>query len=205
MSFSWHSAFSSWLSASRSSREDVASYASKNEILGLGSLGAILRAALLAASNTYRVQSAADYVIAHSRQIFHTAAANEHDRVLLKIVANTGDISCDFDSIGQTHSGDFTQRRVRLLRSLRVDAGAYAALLRTSLQRRTGRLVPRTLASVPHQLIEGRHSCNSLSRAVQPHARKACGRRNPQLRLFPDSGSGWRRASHAAAAHIAGG
>src|ERR1700748_938568 len=47
----------------------------------LWTLCAVLGAALLAIGNADRVERAAHNVITNSRQILHTAAADEHDRV----------------------------------------------------------------------------------------------------------------------------
>src|ERR1700682_2033901 len=130
-------------------------------------LGSVLRATLLAASDPHRVQSAADDVIAHSREILNPATANQHDRVLLQIVADAGNVGCNLNSIGQSDAGNFTQGGVRLLRSLRIDAGANPTFLRTSLQSGAGRLVPWPLATGTNQLIKSRPAlfrC-SLSRA----------------------------------------
>jgi hypothetical protein len=88
---------------------------------------------------------------------------------------------------------------------LGVDTGANPALLRTSLQGRTRRLVPRTLAAASHQLIESRHIVPgapvpdaaqaglSGQRPAQAHARGMA----PHL-LFPwFQGLGGGSASHA--------
>ena len=40
-----------------------------------------------------RVERAADDVVAHARQILHAAAADQHDRVLLQVVALAGDVA----------------------------------------------------------------------------------------------------------------
>src|SRR5215469_3026244 len=58
----------------------------------LGALRAVLRAALLAVGHADRVERAAHHVVTNTREILHTAAANEHDRVLLQVVADARDI-----------------------------------------------------------------------------------------------------------------
>src|SRR5215472_10732226 len=57
---------------------------------GFWPLGAVLRTALLPAADTGGVQRSSNDVVAHTRQILHTAAADEHNRVLLQIVADAG-------------------------------------------------------------------------------------------------------------------
>src|SRR5271166_3060669 len=129
-------------------------------------LGAVLRTSLHAAGNAHRIQRAANHVIAHARQILHTAPADQHNRVLLQVVAYAWNVGRHFNSIGQPHARHLAQCRVRFLRSLRVHAGANAALLRTSLQRRARRLVTGPLPALSHQLVKRRHSWSLLSRAT---------------------------------------
>src|ERR1041385_6516094 len=142
----------------------------------LRALGAVFRTTLSTISYADSVERAANYVIADAGKVLHTAAANQNNRVLLQVVANTRDVSRDFDPVGQTHTGDFPQRRVRLLGRLGVNASANATLLRTGLQRRTGRLIPGPLAAAAHQLIKSRHSLMLLrprySLRVEMKARK---------------------------------
>src|SRR4029077_17087550 len=113
------------------------------------------------------------HVITHAGKIFYAAAAYEHNRMLLQVVADAGDIRRHFDSIGQPLARHFAQSRVRLFRRLRVHASANPPLLRTPLQRRTGRLVPWPLTAITHQLIKRRHSCRSFERAGSLEASSA--------------------------------
>src|ERR1700730_17240446 len=89
---------------------------------GLGPLGAEFRAPLLAVLNAGGVERPADNVIAHARKILHAAAAHQHDRVLLQVVPNPGNVGRDFNAVGQTCARDLSQRGIRLLRRLRVHA-----------------------------------------------------------------------------------
>src|SRR5207237_757529 len=116
------------------------------------------RTSLHATRNANRVERAADDVIANARQILHAAAANEHERVLLQVVADAGDVGRHLDAVRQPHARDFSQRRVRLLRGLGEDAHADAALLRAVLQRGTLRLADDLFAPVPHKLTDSRHT-----------------------------------------------
>src|SRR5829696_2016671 len=99
-------------------------------------LGSIKRAALLAVLDALRIENAAQDVVAYARQILHAAAPDHDDRVLLKVVAFARNIANDLMAVGQANLGDLAKRRVRLLRSRRVDARAYAPLLGTSFKRR---------------------------------------------------------------------
>ncbi len=107
----------------------------------LRALGAVLGAALVPLGNADGVERSTDDVITNTRKIFDTAPADEHDRVLLEVVTDTRDVGGDFDSVGETDTGDLAERRVRLLRRRGIDARANAALLRTRLERRRLRLV----------------------------------------------------------------
>ncbi len=132
-------------------------------------LRSVLRTPLLASSHTHRVQRPTNDVIAHAREILHAATADQHNRVLLQVVSDSGDIRRDLNPICQPHTRYLAESRVRLLRGLRVHARANATLLRTSLQRRARRLVPRPLAALGHQLIKRRHSCHSLAAHSPAH------------------------------------
>src|SRR5579884_1850081 len=101
----------------------------------LGALRSVLRTSLVAIGHADRVERAAHHVIPNTRQILHTAAADEHDRVLLQVVADAGDVRRDLDTVRQAHASDLAQRRVRLLGGLRVHACANSTTLRRSLQR----------------------------------------------------------------------
>ena len=61
-------------------------------------LRAVAAAGLLAVRDAGRVERAADDLVTHARQVFHTAATHEHDRVLLQVVADAGDVRRDLDA-----------------------------------------------------------------------------------------------------------
>src|SRR6266850_3703578 len=105
---------------------------------GLRRLGAVLRAALLAAGDAGGVERAPDDVIPDARQVLHAAAADHHDRVLLQVVADARDVRGDLLPVREPHAGHLAEGRVRLLGGRGVDADADAPLLGTGLHR--GRL-----------------------------------------------------------------
>ena len=123
----------------------------------LRTLCAVEGAALHALGNASSIESAADDVVTHARQIAHLAAADQNNRVLLQVVADAGDVASTFDLVRQTNTGDFTQCGIRLLRGLRLDGQADAALLRTGLQNRGIRLAGYLLSTLADQLIDRRH------------------------------------------------
>src|SRR5262245_51399531 len=110
----------------------------------LGALDAVLRTTLRAgllvgvrrAGGAGRVERAADDVVANAREILHAATADEHDAVLLQVVALARDVGRGFDAARETNASDLAQSRIRLLGRGRVHAGAHAALLRAGLEGR---------------------------------------------------------------------
>src|SRR5690606_3869077 len=94
--------------------------------------------------------------------------AHEHDRVLLEVVADAGDVRRDLDLARELHAGHLAQRRVRLLGGRRVDAGAHTAPLRAALQGRRlrGRLLRRP--ALAHELLDRGHYVSPARRLVEP-------------------------------------
>src|ERR1044072_6451709 len=133
-------------------------------------LRAVTAAGLLAVLHALGVERAADDLVADTGKVLHPAAADEHDRVLLEVVAHTRDVSGDLDAAGQAHTGNLAEGGVRLLRGGGVDARADASALRRSLQGR--RLVLRhlVLAALADQLVD------SGPRVVPLLFRSRCGR-----------------------------
>ncbi|MNL63059.1 hypothetical protein D3C87_1871500 [compost metagenome] len=93
-------------------------------------------------------------MVADTGQVLDTAAADQHHRVLLQVVADAGDVAGDLDLVRQLDAGDLAQRRVGLLGRGRVDTGANAATLRASLERRGLRLVEDLLSLVTNKLTD---------------------------------------------------
>src|SRR4029079_15620364 len=98
-------------------------------------LRAVLAATLLAVAHAGGVEGAADDVVLDRREVLHAAAADQDHRVLLEVVADTGDVGRDLHLVGQPHARDLAQRRVRLLGRHRPDLQAHAALLRGARDR----------------------------------------------------------------------
>src|SRR6185437_10815116 len=130
----------------------------------LRTLGAIFGPPLLTVRNAGGIERSANYVVANAGQILYTAAADEHNRMLLQIVSDAGNISGYLDAVGQTHAGHFAKSRIGLLRSGGVYTGANTTALRARLQRRAGGLIPGCLAALAHKLVKGRHEYPLLER-----------------------------------------
>src|SRR5690349_4227039 len=104
-------------------------------ILLLLHLCAVAAASLLTVLNTLGIEGTADDLVADTGEVLHTTTTDEHNGVLLEVVANTGDVSGNFDATVEAHTRDLTQSRVRLLRSGGVNAGANTAAHRAALKR----------------------------------------------------------------------
>src|SRR6187431_2680261 len=126
-------------------------------------LRAVTAARLLAVLDTLGVERAADDLVADTGKVLHPAAADEHDRVLLEVVADTRDVSGDLDAARQAHAGDLAEGGVRLLRGGRVDARADAASLGRALEGRRLGLRRLVLPALADQLVNGGHLGGSLS------------------------------------------
>src|SRR6266550_7295338 len=120
-------------------------------------LRAVLGPTLVASVDAGCVEGAAYYMVANAREVFHTAAAHEHDRVLLEVVSFARDVGDDLEPVRQAHLGHFAQRRVRLLGRRRVDAGADTATERIRLERRRLFFLENIPATPPDELIDRWH------------------------------------------------
>src|SRR6476469_1308244 len=134
----------------------------------LRTLGAVLRTALLAILDALGVEDTAEHVIAHARKVADTAATDQHDAVLLEVVALARDVADDFALVGQADLGYLAKRRVRLLRGRRIDAGADAALLRVLFHRRDLGLGLLRFATLADQLVNRWHEALHLSLRESP-------------------------------------
>src|SRR5437660_2893199 len=134
---------------------------------GLRRLGAVLRAALLAAGHAGGVERASDDVIADARQVLHAAAADHHDRVLLQVVTDTRDVRGDLLPVREPHAGHLAEGRVRLLGGRGVHADADAPLLGTRLHGGRLGLLAHRLTTVANELVNSRHRSPSPGTATK--------------------------------------
>src|SRR3954470_10769292 len=135
-------------------------------------LHAVLGAGLLAVAHAGGVERAAHDLVAHARQVLDAAAADEHDGVLLKVVALARDVGRHLDAARDPDAGDLAQRRVRLLGRRRVHARADPAPLGcgdlllaalAGLQARRGQLLGLRGATLADQLRGRRHAARNAS------------------------------------------
>src|SRR5207253_154378 len=69
-------------------------------------LRAVPAASLLAVPDALGVQRAADDLVAHAGEVLHAAAAHEHHRVLLQVVADARDVGGHLDATGEADTSD---------------------------------------------------------------------------------------------------
>lgn len=74
----------------------------------LRTLGSVFRAALAALIDTESIEGTTHDVITDTRKVFHPAATNEDDGVLLEVMSLTSDVGDDFVTVGQANLGHFT-------------------------------------------------------------------------------------------------
>src|SRR5690606_27573745 len=121
----------------------------------------VLRTALLAILNTLRIENAAQYVVTNTRKISYLTATDQHNGVLLQVVAFTRNVGDDFTTVGQANLSHLTKCRVRLLWGGGVNAGANAALLRVLFHCWNLALRLYGRAALANQLINSRHRISS--------------------------------------------
>lgn len=135
-------------------------------------------ARLLAVRDTGGVERAADDLVADAGQVLDSAATDQDDGVLLKIVALTGNVGGDFHAVRQADTCDLAQSRVRLLWRDGGDTGADSTALRSrytllatlaGLEAGSGHLLLWPLTAFPDELIGIRHGGESY-RLTRFHA-----------------------------------
>ena len=111
---------------------------------------------MLAVRDASCIEGSANHLVAHAGKVLDATSTNQHNGVLLKIVSLAGDVAGDLDAVGDPHTGDLAQSRVRLLRGHGCNSGADATTLGSSnallvamagLQTRRGHLLALALAS----------------------------------------------------------
>src|SRR5687768_8875747 len=70
--------------------------------LSLRPLCAILGSRLLTIGDPSCVERSTDYMVTNARKVLNTTSTDQDDGVFLQIVADTGDVGCNFNPIGQT-------------------------------------------------------------------------------------------------------
>ena len=95
----------------------------------LRTLCSVLGAALHTVCNTLSIECTTDNMVTYTGQVTNTSTTDKNNRVLLKVVTDTGNVRCSFHSVCKSYSCDLTKRRVRLLRCCGCNLGANASSL----------------------------------------------------------------------------
>ncbi len=95
----------------------------------LALLRAVLGTTLAPAVDAEAVKRATDDMVSHTGQVTDAAATYEDDGVFLKVVTFAADVSGNFLAVAQTHTRNFAQRGIRLLRGYCLNLKADAASL----------------------------------------------------------------------------
>ena len=99
-----------------------------------GSFSTVFRTTLTATINTCAIQCTTNQVVTYTGEVFYTTTAHQNDRVLLQVVALTGDVGIHLFLVGKFHTCYFTHCRVRLLGGGGVNTHAHTAPLGTSVK-----------------------------------------------------------------------
>ena len=102
-------------------------------VLALRTLCSVLGATLLTVCNTLGIESTTNNMVTYTGQVTNTSTADKNNGVLLKVVADTGDVGRSLHTVGKSYSGDLTKSRVRLLGGNGCNLGADASSLRCRL------------------------------------------------------------------------
>ena len=124
---------------------------------GLRAFRSVLRAALPPISHSRCIQNAPDGVITNTGQILYASPTNQHDGMLLEIVALATDVTSNLKAIRQSYSGDLPERRIRLLRSGCIHSRTHPPFLRGLPQRRHSRFLGLPFTRLPHKLVKCWH------------------------------------------------
>ena len=142
----------------------------KAYLLCLRTLCSVLGAALFTVCNTLSIKGTTNNMVTYTGQVTNTSTTDKNDRVLLKVVSDTGNVRCSLHSVGKSYSGDLTKSRVRLLGGGSGNLGANASLLRcakirclvlksieASLKRGSLGLVRLVTTAFLNELVKGWH------------------------------------------------
>ena len=131
-------------------------------LLSLRTLCTILRTALCTVCDTCGIQSTTNDVITYTGEVLNTTTTYQYDRVFLQVVALSWDVRVHFLLVCQTHTGNFSHCRIRLLRCCSIDTNAYTTTLGTIVQRGRLALIYQHVSAFSYQLLNCRHSFTFL-------------------------------------------
>jgi len=101
-------------------------------------------------------------MVADSRKVLDSASANEHNRVLLEVMADPRYVGRNFHTVGKSDSGNLSQGRVRLLRCFSTHDQADSTLLRIAPQSRSRGSLLNPLTTFSDKLANSRQADTPL-------------------------------------------
>ena len=142
----------------------------RSSCTGLRSLGTVFGTTLLTTAYTGSIQCTTNDVVTYTGKIFNTTAADQHDRVLLQVVAFAWNVGVNLLAIRQTHTRHLAESGVRLRRCGRRYLDTDTTLERTVMKgiavldgidgighRRRLRLLGRGAAGTLDELVDRGH------------------------------------------------
>src|SRR4030042_1129232 len=103
-------------------------------------------------------------MVPHPRKVFPPTASNKNNGVFLEVMANPRNIIGDLESIGQSHSSNFSKSGIRFLGSGCINSNTNSPFLRGSRKSRGRSLTLDAFPSLSNQLIDCRHYLPRLSK-----------------------------------------
>ncbi|AEI46021.1 hypothetical protein KNP414_07527 [Paenibacillus mucilaginosus KNP414] len=98
-------------------------------LLHFRTLRAVLGTSLLTVVHTCCIQRTTNDVVTYTRKVLYTTAADQYYAVLLQVVSDTRNISCNFNTVSQTNTRILTKSGVRLLWRHRTYTSTHTAFL----------------------------------------------------------------------------
>src|SRR4030043_2215448 len=102
-------------------------------------------------------------MIPNSWKVFYPTSSNEDNGVFLEVMANPWNISGYLDSIGQSHSSNFSKSGIRFLGSGCINSNTNPPFLRGSRKSGSRGLTFDAFPSFSNQLTNRRHYLPHLS------------------------------------------
>ena len=127
------------------------------EILGLGLFRSIFRTTLLPVRNPCSIKGPANNMISDTGKIFNTPSPNQHNRMLLEIMANSRNISRYLEPVRHPDTSDLSQGRVRFFRGSRIHPDTHTPPLRAASQCGAFAFFLQLFSTTPNKLINRRH------------------------------------------------
>ena len=114
--------------------------------------------ALLAPSDTKGIERSTNHVVADTGEVPDSPTTHKDNIVLLQVMPDTRNVSCDLLAIGKTNSRHLAKGGIRLLGSHRFHLETDSPLLGAVIQHRRLTLALGLLTALANKLVNGRHS-----------------------------------------------